>query len=121
MGQPLLLPPELNESVTRIRTTDAGTLRRAAAALDATARTAGSVSRSLGSGAQPSRAEWRGPAADAFQAYEATVRGRLEAVHTALEVIASALRSHATVADDAHAQADLGLHLAANLPPTAFG
>ena len=48
MGQPLLLPPELNESVTRIRTTDAGTLRRAAAALDATARTAGSVSRSLG-------------------------------------------------------------------------
>ena len=50
MGQPLLLPPELNESVTRIRTTDAGTLRRAAAALDATARTAGSVSRSLGGG-----------------------------------------------------------------------
>ena len=48
MGQPILLPPELNESVTRIRTTDAGTLRRAAAALDATARTADSVSRSLG-------------------------------------------------------------------------
>ena len=120
MGQPLLLPPELNESVTRIRTTDAGTLRRAAAALDATARTAGSVSRSLG-GAQPSRAEWRGPAADAFQAYEATVRGRLEAVHTALEVIASALRSHAAAADDAHAEADRGLHLAAALPPVELG
>ena len=120
MGQPLLLPPELNESVTRIRTTDAGTLRRAAAALDATARTAGSVSRSLG-GAQPSRAEWRGPAADAFQAYEATVRGRLEAVHTALGVIASALRSHAAAADDAHAEADRGLHLAAALPPVELG
>src|SRR6478735_417735 len=118
MGQQLLLPPVLNESVTRIRTTDAGTLRKAAAALDATARTAGSVSRSLG-GAQPSRAEWRGAAADAFQAYEATVRGRLEAVHTALEVISSALRSHAAAADDAHAETDLGLHLAAALPPTA--
>ena len=56
MGQPLLLPPELNESVTRIRTTDAGTLRRAAAALDATARTADSVSRQPGR-----RASRRGP------------------------------------------------------------
>ena len=120
MGQPLLLPPDLDESVTRIRTTDAGTLRRAAAALDATSRTASSVSRSLG-GAQPSRAEWRGPAADAFQAYEATVRGRLEAVHTALGVIASALRSHAAAADDAHAEADRGLHLAATLPPVELG
>ncbi len=121
MGQPLLLPPELDESVTRIRTTDAGTLRRAADALDATSRTASSVSRSLGAGAMPSRTEWRGAAADAFQAYEATVRGRLEAVHTALGVIASALRSHAAVADEVHAEADLGLHLAAALPPAALG
>ena len=117
----LLLPAEVEEGLTRLRTTDSPQLRRAAAALETTARVADMVSAGLDGVTVHAQATWHGAAADAFAAYESSLRSRLSEVRTGLVHIARALRSHAEATDDARVDAARGLDLAGSLPPDALG
>jgi uncharacterized protein YukE len=121
MTATVLLPPEVQEGLTRLRTTDSDQLRRAAAALEATARVADTVSAGLDGITAHTQATWHGAAADAFADYESSLRSRLSEVCTGLVRIARALRSHAEAADHARAEAARGLDLAATLLPEQLG
>ena len=121
MTATLLLPAEVEEGLTRLRTTDSAQLRRAAAALETTARVADMVSAGLDGVTAHAHATWRGAAADAFADYESSLRRRLSEVRTGLVRIARALRSHAEATDDARVDAARGRELASALPPQALG
>ena len=88
MTATLLLPAEVEEGLTRLRTTDSAQLRRAAAALETTARVADMVSAGLDGVTAHAQATWHGAAADAFADYESSLRSRLSEVCTGLVRIA---------------------------------
>jgi uncharacterized protein YukE len=121
MTATILLPPDLEESLARLRTTDSAQLRRGAAALETTARVADAVSAGLDGVTAQAQTTWHGAAADTFAEYEFSLRHRLSEVSSALAAIARVLRSHAEATDEARVDAARGFDLAAALPPDLLG
>ena len=119
---PLLLPPEVNESLTRLRTTDAAQLRRAAAALEATARDRRHRSARGLDGVTARRGPtWHGPAADAFQATRPRCAAGWRRSTPRWSASPGPCAPTPRRPTTRGAEADRGLDLAAPCRPTALG